>query len=204
MKDIWDDQNPFYSWLSSQTELSLEKSLGKKRKDELQHHCDWAPEMQSGYRKVATITFGALWQSGSVQDTQKPTWSLQRKKNAWKTETKIELFCLNSRQYLSRKPGTAHHLFNTVSTVRHDGGNFMLWGCFLTCRNRMTDCNWGKDACGQVQGYPGSKPSPDCSGLSRKLIFQQNNDPRHTAKITKKKLNNNSVTVLESPTRTLT
>ncbi len=29
-----------------------------------------------------------------------------------------------------RKPGTAHHLSNTVPTVMHGGGSIMLWGCF--------------------------------------------------------------------------
>ncbi len=48
----------------------------------------------------------------------------------WSDETKIELFGLNSKQYVWRKPGTAHHLSNTVPTVKHGGGSIMLWGCF--------------------------------------------------------------------------
>ncbi|CAM4733298.1 unnamed protein product [Leuciscus chuanchicus] len=46
----------------------------------------------------------------------------------WSDETKIELFGLNSKRYVWRKPGTAHHLSNTVSTVKHGGGSIMLWG----------------------------------------------------------------------------
>ncbi len=82
----------------------------------------------------------------------------------WSDETKIELFGLNSKRYVWRKPGTAHHLSNTVPTVKHGGGSIMLWGCFFSCRDRTTGCNRGKDECGQVQGYPGRKPSPECSG----------------------------------------
>ncbi len=37
-------------------------------------------------------------------------------------------------------------------------------GVFFSCRDRTTGCNRGKDECGQVQGYPGRKPSPECSG----------------------------------------
>ncbi len=48
----------------------------------------------------------------------------------WSDETKIELFGLNSKRYIWRKPGTAHHLSNTVPTVKHGGGSIMLWGCF--------------------------------------------------------------------------
>ncbi len=81
----------------------------------------------------------------------------------WSDETKIELFGLNSKRYVWRKPGT-NHLSNTVPTVKHGGGSIMLWGCFSSCRDRTTGCNQGKDECGQVQGYPGRKPSPECSG----------------------------------------
>ncbi len=48
----------------------------------------------------------------------------------WSDETKIYLFGLNSKRYVWRKPGTAHHLSNTVPTVKHGGGSIMLWGCF--------------------------------------------------------------------------
>ncbi len=37
--------------------------------------------------------------------------------------------------------------------------------------------------------------------LGRKFTFQQDNDPKHTAKITKEWLHNNSVTVLEWPSQ---
>ncbi len=37
--------------------------------------------------------------------------------------------------------------------------------------------------------------------LGRRFTFQQDNDPKHTAKITKEWLHNNSVTVLEWPSQ---
>ncbi len=48
----------------------------------------------------------------------------------WSDETKMELFGLNSKRYVWRKPGTAHHLSNTVPKVKHGGGSIVLWGCF--------------------------------------------------------------------------
>ncbi|KAL0147767.1 hypothetical protein M9458_056943 [Cirrhinus mrigala] len=50
-----------------------------------------------------------------------------RNKILWSDE---ELFGLNSKRYVWRQPGTAHHLSNTVPTVKHGGGSIMLWGCF--------------------------------------------------------------------------
>ena len=41
----------------------------------------------------------------------------------WSDETKIELFGLNAKCHVWRKPGT-------IPTVKHGGGSIMLWGCF--------------------------------------------------------------------------
>uniref|UniRef100_A0AAZ3PZ07 Uncharacterized protein n=1 Tax=Oncorhynchus tshawytscha TaxID=74940 RepID=A0AAZ3PZ07_ONCTS len=38
-------------------------------------------------------------------------------------ETKIELFGLNARHHIWRKPGT-------ISTMKHGDGSIMLWRCF--------------------------------------------------------------------------
>ena len=48
----------------------------------------------------------------------------------WSGETKIELFGLNAKRHVWRKPGTAHHLSNTIPTVKQGSGSIMLWGCF--------------------------------------------------------------------------
>jgi len=48
----------------------------------------------------------------------------------WSDETKIELFGLNVKHYVWRKPGTTHHLAKTIPTVKHGGSSIMLWGCF--------------------------------------------------------------------------
>ncbi len=76
-------------------------------------------------------------------------------------------------------------------------------GGVFSCRDRTTGCNRGKDECGQVQGYPGRNllQSAQDLRLGRRFTFQQDNDPKHTAKITKEWLHNNSVTVLEWPSQ---
>jgi hypothetical protein len=38
-------------------------------------------------------------------------------------EAKIELFCLNAKCHIWKKPGT-------IPTVKQGGGTIMLWGCF--------------------------------------------------------------------------
>ena len=46
-----------------------------------------------------------------------------RNKMLWSDETKIELFGLNAKRHIWRKPGT-------IPTVKHGVGSIMLWGCF--------------------------------------------------------------------------
>jgi len=59
--------------------------------------------------------------------------------------TKIELFGLNSKRHVWRKPGTAHHLVNTIPTVKHGGGSIiMLWGCFSVAGTGRLIRNKGK------------------------------------------------------------
>jgi hypothetical protein len=41
----------------------------------------------------------------------------------WSDKTNIELFGLNTKRHVWRKPGT-------ILTVKHGGGSIMLWGCF--------------------------------------------------------------------------
>ena len=45
-----------------------------------------------------------------------------RNKILWSDETKIELFGLNAKRHVWKKPGT-------IPTVKHGGGSIMLWGC---------------------------------------------------------------------------
>ncbi len=96
----------------------------------------------------------------------------------WSDETKIELFGLNSKAKVFS--GEFHIMWNSTlcvektrhcsSPVQYSPNSEAWWwqhhavGVFFSCRDRTTSCNRGKDECGQVHGYPGRKPSPECSG----------------------------------------
>ncbi len=121
----------------------------------------------------------------------------------WSDETKIELFGLNSKRYVWRKPGTAHHLSNTVPTVKHGGGSIMRWGCFSAAGTGRLVAIEGKMNAAKYRDILDENllQSAQDLRLGRRFTFQQDNDPKHTAKITKEWLHNNSVTVLEWPSQ---
>ena len=48
----------------------------------------------------------------------------------WSDETKIEPFGINWTRRVWRKRNAEYNPKNTIPTVKHGGGNLMLWGCF--------------------------------------------------------------------------
>ncbi|CDQ91119.1 unnamed protein product [Oncorhynchus mykiss] len=48
----------------------------------------------------------------------------------WSDETNIEIFGLNSTCRVWRKKKDEYNPKNTIPTVKHGGGNIILWGCF--------------------------------------------------------------------------
>lgn len=125
------------------------------------------------------------------------------KKILWSDETKIELFGLNSKRYVWRKPNTAHHPKHTIPTVKHGGGNIMLWGCFSSAGTGQLVRIEGKmDAAKYTQILEENlRPSARQLKMGRSFTFQHDNDPKHTAKRTMQWLKDRKVNVLEWPSQ---
>ncbi len=116
----------------------------------------------------------------------------------WSDETKIELFGINSTHRVWRRRNAAYDPKNTIPTVKHGGGNIMLWGCF--------------SAKGQDTASKGRWTGP-CTVRARALkparalkmgpgwVFQHDNYPKHTAKATKEWLKKTHIKVLEWPSQ---
>ncbi|KAI3361531.1 hypothetical protein L3Q82_013680 [Scortum barcoo] len=154
-------------------------------------------------RRALVERVGALWQSGLTEASpQCKTYESPCIEFA-KKHMKDSQTMRNKIRYVWRKPGTAHHLSNTIPTVKHGGGSIMLWGCFSAAGTGRLVSIEGKMNAAKYRDILEENlfQSAQDLRLGRRLTFQQDNDPKHTAKITKEWLRNNSVTILDWPSQ---
>ncbi len=102
----------------------------------------------------------------------------------WSDKPQFKASCL-------KETSSAHHLQSTIPKVKWAGNNLMLWGCFSVTGTeglvRVEKKHQNIEIALMIQNRR----------LGRRFTFQQDNNPKHTAKITKEWLWDNSVNVLE-------
>mgnify|MGYP007070401842 CR=1 FL=1 len=90
--------------------------------------------------------------------------------------------------------------------VKHGDGSIMLWGGFSaagTGRLVRIEAKMNGAKYREILDENLLQSAQDLR-LGRRFTFQQDNDPKHTAKTTQKWLKDNSVNVLECPARART
>ncbi|KAI4874848.1 hypothetical protein NFI96_010395 [Prochilodus magdalenae] len=117
----------------------------------------------------------------------------------WSDETKIELFGINSTRRVWRQRKANYDPKNTVPTVKHGGGNTMFWMCFSAKGTGLLH-----HISGRMDGAMYHKiltdnllPSARTLKMGGGLVFQHDNDPKHTAKATKELLKKKHIKVME-------
>ena len=120
----------------------------------------------------------------------------------WSDETKINRFGSDGRRYAWKRDDEPLRPRHVEMTVKHGGGSLMVWGC-ITSRG-----------VGRIVKIDGTLTQHKYKDLlrehllssieegqleARKVIFQQDNDPKHTAKSVKEWLSDQQFGVLSWP-----
>jgi hypothetical protein len=122
-------------------------------------------------------------------------------KTIWTDESKYNVFGSDGSVKVWRQANTELEPRNLIPTVKHGGGSVMVWGCMsasgvgnLHIIEGIMDHRMYIDILKQNLHASAQK-----MGLGNDFIFQQDNDPKHTARNTKLWLMYNTPKRLETP-----
>ena len=162
-------------------EASL-KAVVKKKK----------PLLSAGHRKKR-LAFALKYQHWTVEDWKRVMWS---------DETKINRIGSDGQEYVWKKKGEGLISRGVKGTVKFGGGSLMVWGCI----------GWnGVGVLSEVEGRmdaeqyvaileEGLLQSMEESGIPQDdIIFQQDNDPKHTSRRAQKWFEEQGIKILDWP-----
>jgi len=121
----------------------------------------------------------------------------------WSDESKFNVFHADGRKRVWRLPIQAFKRQNLKPTVKHGGGSVMVWGCVAS--NWVGNIQFLEEIMDQFKYQSildrNVKISETKLGLGRKFTFQQDNDPKHSAKSTIEYFKKNNTSKLEWPSQ---
>ncbi len=110
----------------------------------------------------------------------------------WSDETKINLFGSDGVKRVWRQPGEEYKDKCVLPTVKHGSGSVMVWGCMSAA---------GTGELQFIEGTMNANMYCDIlkQRLGRRAVFQHNNDPKHTSKMTTALLKKLRVKMMDWP-----
>jgi hypothetical protein len=120
----------------------------------------------------------------------------------WSDETKINRLGSDGRSWVWKKPGSGLKQQHVSGTVKFGGGSLMVWGC-MTPQGVGYMCKIDGKMDGELYTsilQDELLETVEFYGLDRaNLIFQQDNDPKHTSHKASKWFKQNNINVLKWP-----
>lgn len=118
----------------------------------------------------------------------------------WSDESKFNLFGSDGKQYVRRPKNKEFDPRYTLKTVKHGGGNVMVWGAFssigvgpiVRIRGIMDQHQYKNILANDMLTYAHEH-------MSDSFVFQHDNDPKHTSRLVKGFLRESDVNVLDWP-----
>lgn len=118
----------------------------------------------------------------------------------WSDESKFNLFGSDGKRYVRRPTNMALDPHYTIKTIKHGGGNVMVWGSFswhgvgplVQIMGRMDQFQYKAIMENDMLPYAEEN-------MPLRWTYQHDNDPKHTARSVKSFLLASKVTVMEWP-----
>ena len=118
----------------------------------------------------------------------------------WTDEASLSIFGKCGKTYVRRLQGEEFNAECLKPTVKHEGGKIQVWGCFTA--NGVGHIHHIKGIMDQKMYKQilihHMRPSMIKLGGKDKIVFQQDNDPKHTANSVKQYIANAGYLVLEN------
>jgi transposase len=144
-------------------------------------------------RKKTRLAWAKKYRSWTVDDWKRVIFS---------DETKINRLGSDGRRWTWVKKGEALRDHNVNHAYKHGGGNLKLWSCisahgpgYIT----KIEGSMNSDLYIQIIDEDYRASLEEFNVDSENVIFQQDNDPKHTSKKTEKWLKENNIQVLDWP-----
>lgn len=104
-------------------------------------------------------------------------------------ESKFEIFGTKRRQYVRRRVGEAYNPACVQTTIKHGGGSVQVWGCITSVGVGPLIRIDGRLTAEKYLNILREYAIPSGTELiGESFVFQQDNDPKHTARIVKQYL----------------
>ncbi len=102
----------------------------------------------------------------------------------WSDETKINLFGSDGVKRVWWQPGEEYKDKCVLPTVKHGGGRVIVWGCMSAAGTGELQFIEGTMNANMYCDILKQSMIPSLRRLCRRAVFQHDNDPKHTSKMT--------------------
>lgn len=139
------------------------------------------------------LDFAQKYRSWTTRDWERVVWS---------DESKINRFGSDGREWTWRASGESLKPRHVKPTLKFGGGSIMVWGCMAAKGAGLIHRIYDRMTARSYIDILRDKLYGSFAKLEfnrRNVVFQQDNDPKHTAGITKKWIADQNITVLDWP-----